>query len=89
LLTVYQAPTISSRASDTITRGVTMTPFDVTASGYPAPTLRAVGLPAGLALSGGAIHGTTEVAAGTYDATIIAISKAGSTTQTFAVTVDP
>jgi YVTN family beta-propeller protein len=89
VLTVYQAPALTSAASDTISQGVPMTPFRVTASGYPAPTLKAAGLPMGLTLSGNTISGTTKAAAGTYTVTIIATSKAGSTRQPFTLTVDP
>ena len=88
-LTVYQAAAITSAASDSITRGVPMAPFSVSATGYPAPVLTAAHLPTGLELSGDAIAGTTEVTAGTYHATITAKSKAGSTTQAFVLTVDP
>ena len=40
-LTVYQAPAITSVAADTITAGAAMTPFTVTATGYPVPVLKA------------------------------------------------
>ena len=89
VLTVYQPPAITSAASDSVTRGVSMTPFSVTTSGYPAPTLKSVHLPVGLTLNGNTISGTTEAAAGTYKASIVATSKAGSTTQAFTLTVDP
>ena len=48
-LTVDQAPSITSAASDTVTAGVAMTPFTVTTTGYPVPTIR-VDLPSGLIL---------------------------------------
>jgi len=94
-LTVYQASVVTNPPSDTITAGVAMTPFSVTATGYPTPTLKAAGLPYGVHLvdnhnGTGTISGTTRAtAAGTYNVTIIASSKAGSTTQPFTLTVDP
>lgn len=95
VLTVYQAGVITSPASDAITAGVSMAPFGVTATGYPTPTLKAAGLPYGVHLvdnhnGTGTIAGTTRAtAAGTYKASIIATSKAGSMTQPFTLTVDP
>jgi len=86
-LTVYQAPVITSTASDTITVGVAMTPFAVTDTGYPVPTLRASGLPSGLTLTNGLIEGTPKTA-GTYSATISARSKAGTVNQTLTLNVD-
>ena len=44
VLTVYEAPEITSVASDTVAAGVAMAPFAVTDAGYPIPTLRAWGL---------------------------------------------
>jgi hypothetical protein len=89
VLTVYQPPQVTSAAGVTVTRGDAMSPFGVTTSGYPVATLKAVYLPAGLVLTGNVIHGTTEAAAGTYTATIVARSKSGSASQTFTVTVLP
>jgi uncharacterized repeat protein (TIGR01451 family) len=90
VLTVDQAPVITSTASDTIAAGVLMAPFAVTATGYPAPTLRASGLPSGVRLDTGTIEGTPNArASGTYAVTITATSKAGTTTQNFGLTVTP
>ena len=86
-LTVYQAPGITSAASDTVFAGATMTSFAVAASGYPAPKLTASGLPSGVKLNGGLIAGTPKTA-GTYTATITAKSNAGTTAQTFTLHVD-
>jgi hypothetical protein len=104
-LIVYQAPVITSPNSDTITAGAVMTPFEVTTTGYPAPpTLYATALPAGVLGTGlplgvhlinnhngtATISGTPKAtAAGTYNLTIRAASKAGTTTQTFTLTVSP
>jgi hypothetical protein len=90
VLTVDQVPAITSAASDTIAAGVAMTPFAVTATGYPAPTLKASGLPSGVKLDAGVIAGTPKAtAAGTYPVTITATNKAGTITQNFELTVTP
>jgi hypothetical protein len=90
VLTVYQAPVITSAASDTVAAGVVMAPFAVTATGYPAPTLRASGLPPGVRIDAGTIEGTPKArAAGTYPVTITATDKAGTATQDFELTVTP
>jgi hypothetical protein len=90
VLTVYQTPVITSVASDTVAAGEAMTPFAVTATGYPAPTLRASGLPSGVKLVAGTIEGTPKAtAAGTYPVTITATSLAGTATQNFELTVTP
>jgi uncharacterized repeat protein (TIGR01451 family) len=90
VLTVYQAPVITSAASDTVAAGVVMTPFTVTDTGYPAPTLRASGLPSGVRLNAGTIEGTPKAkAAGPYPVTITATSRAGTATQNFELTVTP
>ena len=90
VLTVYQAPLITSVASDTVAAGEVMTPFTVTDTGYPVPTLRASGLPSGVELDAGSIEGTPKAtAAGTHPVTITATSKAGTTTQNFELTVTP
>ena len=73
-LTVDQAPTITSSTTDSAITGQTMTPFAVTDMGFPAPTLRASGLPKGVALTSGELQGTPTIA-GTYAATITARSK--------------
>jgi photosystem II stability/assembly factor-like uncharacterized protein len=92
-LTVDQAPVITSEASDSVTAGTAMAPFNVTDTAYPIATLKATGLPTGLHLvdnhdGTGTISGTTKVtAAGTYEAVITAKSKAGTITEAFALTV--
>ena len=90
VLTVYQAPVITSVASDTVAAGVVMAPFTVTDTGYPVPTLRVYGLPAGLSIDAGTIEGTPKAtAARNYRVKIIATSKAGTTTQSFVLAVTP
>ena len=85
-LTVYQAPKITSSLTDSAITGQSMTPFDVTDTGFPVPTLRASGLPEGVELVDGELQGTPETA-GTYSATITARSRAGTTTQPFTLYV--
>ena len=90
VLTVDQTPAITSAASDTIIAGEVMTPFAVTATGYPAPTLKASGLPSGVTLDAGTIEGTPKArAAGTHSVTITATDRAGTATQNFELTVTP
>ena len=95
ILTVYQAPVVTSADSDTITAGVAMTPFTVTDTGYPLPTVRASGLPTGVHLTNnsdhtGTITGTPKAtAAGTYNPTISVSGKSGNTSQAFTLTVTP
>lgn len=93
-LTVYQAPTLSSGATDTVDEGVSIAPFTVNYAGYPAPALKATGLPKGLTMvnndNGTAtISGTPMLKdAGNYTTTIAAGSKAGTASETIAFTVD-
>jgi len=94
-LVVDQAPAITSAAGDTITAGVPVTPFTVTDTGYPLPRLRASGLPSGVTLTdqpdgSGTIAGQAQASAvGTHIVTITASSSAGTTTQSFMLTVNP
>jgi hypothetical protein len=93
-LTLDQTPAITPIGDTTITAGVAMTPIPVIATGYPAPKLTASGLPYGVKLTtnpGPAqISGTTRTTvAGTYPVTITASNKAGTTSQTFDLVVDP
>ena len=60
MLTVYQAPTITSSATDSAITGQPMTPFDVTDMGFPAPTLRASGLPKGVDIARWGAAGNTH-----------------------------
>ncbi len=85
-LTVDQAPTITSSTTDSAIPGQPMTPFPVTDTGFPAPTLRVSGLPQGVTLVDGELQGTPTTA-GTYSATITARNKTGTTTQSFTLYV--
>jgi uncharacterized repeat protein (TIGR01451 family) len=90
VLTVNQVPLITSVANDAVDAGVAMTPFTVTDTGYPVPTLGASGLPSGVSLDAGTIEGTPKTTAkGTYPVTIRATSKAGTSTQNFELIVTP
>ena len=89
-LTVDQAPAITSGSSATFTVGSSGS-FTVTATGYPAPTLSAIGaLPAGVTFSGGVLSGTPAAGTGgAYSLAITASNGVGSSaTQTFTLTVD-
>lgn len=92
-LTIYQEPEIEAPTSDTITAGIAMTPLNVIVTGYPAPKLKATGLPSGLHLVGvngtGTISGITKsTARGVYDITISASGKSGSASQPFVLSVN-
>jgi hypothetical protein len=89
-LVVRQVPEISSVATTTFTVGTADT-FTVVASGYPTPTLTAIGkLPAGVTFDGttGVLSGTP--AAGTdrvYRIRLRATNAAGAVSQRFLLTV--
>ena len=88
-LTVDQAPAITSASSTTFTDGQAGS-FTVTATGYPAPTYSATGLPAWASLNAttGVLSGT-PTATGTSSFTITASNGVGTAaTQTFTLTVD-
>jgi hypothetical protein len=94
-LTVDQAPTITSAASDTVTAGTAFS-FTVTTTGYPVATLAELGfLPAGVNIvnngNGTAtISGTpTGTTAQTSTLLIIGISPTGLVAQIFTLTVSP
>lgn len=90
-LVVDQAPAITSGTSVTATAGQGMEPFTVTATGYPAPTLRIRGLPAGVHLTddgdGTATLDGTPTTVGTSTVTVIASGKAGLAEQVLTFTV--
>jgi hypothetical protein len=90
-LIVREAPSISSADSLDVTKGVAMTPFSVTATGYPAPNLTATGLPRGVVFeTSGPLAGTLSGRpgpAGTYRFTISATNGVGTTHQNFALVV--
>ncbi len=87
-LSVDQAPAITSAASTTFTVG-TAGSFQVTATGYPAPTFTEAGaLPSGVTLSSAGVLSGTPAALGTYNFTITASNGVGSNaTQPFILTV--
>ena len=90
-LTVDQAPAIASAADTTFTAG-TAGLFQVTASGFPAPTFSETGtLPKGVTLkSSGALSGTpASNTNGTYAIMITASNGVGSAaTQSFVLTIN-
>jgi hypothetical protein len=88
-LTVDQRPAITSAASTTF-KVASLDSFQVTASGFPAPTFTETGaLPGGVTLStAGKLSATPATGTGgTYAVTITATNTAGSATQKFTLTV--
>lgn len=70
-ITVNQAPAITSSATASFALGAPVA-FTVTATGFPAPTFAATGLPAGLVLASNGVLSGTPTASGTYTATVTA-----------------
>jgi hypothetical protein len=91
VLTVTEAPTISSPGTSTLVQGEPITPVTITASGYPVPKLTAAGLPTGLTMKASngtaTISGTPTAAVGSYAVTITAASTSGTTTATLTLVV--
>jgi large repetitive protein len=94
-LTDYQAPTFSNvPASETVTKGTAITPIVVDYAGYPAPLVKAAGLPKGLTASVNTtndtvtISGTPTTKAVSGTTTLSAKSKGGTTTGSIVFTVN-
>ena len=94
-LTDYQAPTLSNvPASETVTPGTAITPIVVNYAGYPAPKVKATGLPKGLSATVNTtddtvtISGTPTSKAVSGTATLTATSKAGTATGSIVFTVN-
>jgi hypothetical protein len=93
ILSMDEAPTITSANGVTVSRGVAMTPFAITTTGYPVPAVTATGLPTGLSVktvSGQKVISGTPAAGdalGAYTVTITAKNTKGTATQTFTVTL--
>jgi hypothetical protein len=89
-VTVAQPPAFTSANNDTVPPGTAFS-FPVTASGVPAPTLSATGLPAWASFSdnggGSGTLSATNPVTGSYTITLGALSSAGSTAQTFTLVV--
>jgi predicted outer membrane repeat protein len=87
----YQTPALTSATSTTFTTG-TSGSFNVTATGFPAPTFTETGtLPSGVTLSSAGLLSGTPAAGtvGTYTFTITASNGvAPNATQSFTLTVD-
>ena len=89
------APVITSAPGTTVTAGTGMTPFTITTTGYPAPSLTKTGaLPSGVTFTDNG-NGTATIsgnpratAGGTYIDTITAKNNQGTVTQAFTLTVD-
>jgi hypothetical protein len=88
--TVYQAPVLAPISNASGTQGTAITPIGVSDTGYPTPTLKASGLPPGVTLAYSGNSGTisgTPAKTGTYNVTVTAASKAGTSVQTFTFTI--
>ena len=88
-LTVHAAPAITSPAPSDVVAGEAYE-FEVTASGYPAPSVTVTGLPAGLSFNPatGKITGSLT-AAGSSTITVEAVNAAGDDSETYTLTVTP
>jgi hypothetical protein len=90
---VGQGPAITSAGTTSATTGLPYS-FTVTTSGYPAPSIAAAGLPAGLSFvdngnGTGTISGTpAATATGAYTVNLTTTNLGGSTGQALAMTVD-
>ena len=92
ILTVNEAPTITSGSSVTFLEGIAGTTFQVTSIGFPAPTfaLTTGKLPTGLSLNPttGLISGTpAEGILGSYPVTITATNSVASATKNMVINV--
>ena len=89
------SPVITSAPGTSVTAGTAMTPFTVTTTGYPVPSLTKKGaLPSGVTFTSNG-NGTATISGnpkatqgGTYVATITASNDQGTATQTFTLTVN-
>ena len=89
------APVITSAPGATVTAGTAMTPFTITTTGYPLPSLTKSGaLPSGVTFTDNH-NGTATISGnpkattgGTYIFTITAENDEGTVTQTFTLTVN-
>jgi sugar lactone lactonase YvrE len=88
MLTVNQAPAITSKNTTTFSVGAAGT-FTVTATGFPAPTFTESGaLPSGVTFSGGVLSGTPASGSNqSYSITITATNVAGMATQSFTLVI--
>jgi large repetitive protein len=89
------SPVITSAPGTAVTAGTAMTPFTVTTTGFPVPSLTKKGaLPGGVTFTGNG-DGTATISGnpkatqgGTYVLTITAGNGQGTVTQTFTLTVN-
>jgi hypothetical protein len=86
-LRVGQVPVVTAPTGLTFVRGEAITAFSVSATGYPAPTFSATGLPAGLSMTAaGAVSGT-PTANVSADVAVTATNEFGSSTEHFTILV--
>jgi hypothetical protein len=94
-LTVDQPAVITSAPEATTTAGTAMTPFTITTTGFPVPSLAKTGaLPSGVTFDDNG-NGTATISGvpkatqgGTYVVTITAKNDQGTVTQTFTLTLN-
>jgi len=88
VVTVNQAPAITSTApSASGTVGAAYN-FSYTASGFPAPTFSQTGtLPPGLSLSSTGVISGNATTAGTFTGTVIATNSVSTNSQAFSITI--
>lgn len=84
---VPTAPSITSPLAVTGGVGVQFS-YQITASGFPAPTFAAAPLPPGLSLLAGVITGIPTTA-GSYAVTLTATNSVGSDSKTLVITIAP
>ena len=87
---IFASPNITNTDNPTFTYGKSGTTFSVTATGWPAPTFTATGLPAWAALdpATGVITGT-PTGIGQFTFAITATNSLGTVPHNFTVTVNP
>ncbi|NUU25801.1 MAG: hypothetical protein HOV68_30490 [Streptomycetaceae bacterium] len=82
------APAVTNPGNQTGVQGQPVN-LQIQASGNPAPTCSATGLPAGLSISSACLVTGTPTAAGTSNVTVTATNSAGSANASFTWTVSP
>ena len=84
-LVVDQAPAITSANHDTVTLNKRFS-FQVTSTGYPAPSFSATGLPKGVTLSPSGTLSGTPTTTGAYVIAVSATNSVSTVTQQFTLT---
>lgn len=89
LTAVWREYTLAVFSTALLGDAAVLTPytFPVEATGFPAPTLTAVGLPAGLTMSPSGLITGTPTTIGSYPVTVTATNAAGATTKDYVLEV--